>query len=51
MSREMNEGAMMHFKTITMNLLKIVHYLVEPIKSLERPKAYLEASIFIRKLP
>ena len=50
MSRETNEGVMIRFKTITTNLSTIVHLLVEPIKSLEKPKAYLEASISIRQL-
>ena len=47
----MNEGVMMHFKTIKMNLLTVVHPLVEPITSLEKPKASMEASISIRQLP
>ena len=51
MSRETNEGVMMHFKKITMNLLKIVQPLVEPITSLAKPKAYLEAYFSIRQLP
>ena len=51
MSRETNEGVMMNFKTITVNLLTIVHPLVEPITSLAKPKAYLEASFSIRQLP
>ena len=38
MSRETNEGVMMHFKTITMNLLTIVHLPVEPITPLVKPK-------------
>ena len=50
MSRETNEGVMMRFKTITANLSTIVHLLVEPIKSLEKPKASLEASFSIRQL-
>ena len=41
MSREMNEGVMMYFKTIMMNLLTIVHLLVESITSLAKPKALL----------
>ena len=51
MSGETNEGVMMHFKKITMNLLTIVHPLVEPITSLAKPKASLEASIYIRQIP
>ena len=46
MTREANEGVMMYFKTITMNLLTIVHPLVEPITSLAKPKASLEAYFF-----
>ena len=51
MSREKNEGVMMRFKTITMNLSKIVHLLVEPDTALAKSKASLEASISIRQLP
>ena len=51
MSRGTNEGFMMYFKTITMNLLTVVHLLVEPIVSLAKPKAYLGASFSIRQLP
>ena len=52
MPRETNEWVMMYFKTITMNLLTIVHpFLVETITSVAKPKAYLEAYISIRKLP
>ena len=51
MSRETNEGVMMHFKTITMNLLTIVHPIVEPITSLSKPKASLEAYFSIWQLP
>ena len=50
MPRETNKGVMMHFKTIQMNLLTILHPLVEPITSLARPKASLEASFYIRQL-
>ena len=42
---------MMYFKTIKMNLLTIVHLLVEPIASLAKPKDSLEAYISIRQLP
>ena len=49
-SREANEGVMMYFKTITMNLLTIVHLLVEPITFLAKPKASLEAYFYIGKL-
>ena len=38
MSRETNEGVMMYFKKITMNLLTIVHLLVEPITPLEKQR-------------
>ena len=51
MSRETNEGVMMQFEKITMNLLTIVHPLVEPITSLAKPKASMEPSIYIRKIP
>ena len=51
MSRETNEGVMMHFKTIAMNLLTIVHLLVKPITSLAKPKASLEAYFSIRQPP
>ena len=51
MSRETDEGVMMCFKTITTNLLTIIHLLVEPIKSLAKPKASLEAFIYIRQIP
>ena len=48
----MNKRIMMHFKTIMMNLLTIVHpFLVETITSIAKPKASLEVSIYIRKLP
>ena len=43
-------GAMMRFKTIMENLSTIVHLLVEHITSLAKPKTYIEASIYIRKL-
>ena len=42
---------MMHSKTIAMNLSTMVHPLVEPITSLEKPKASLEEYFSIRKLP
>ena len=48
MSRETNEGVMMRCKTVTANLLAIVLLLVEPITSLAKPKAYLEAYLSIR---
>ena len=51
MSREMNEGVIMHFKTITTKLSTIVHLFVEPIISLAKTKASLDASIYIRELP
>ena len=51
MSRDTKEGVMMRFKTITTNLSTIVHLLVEPITSPVKPKASLEASIYIRQLP
>ena len=51
MSRETNEGVMMHCKSITANLLTIVGLLVENITSLAKPKASLEASLSIRKPP
>ena len=51
MSRETDEGVMMCFKTITTNLLTIIHLIVEPIKSLAKLKASLEAFIYIRKIP
>ena len=41
----------MRFKTITTNLMTVVHLIVEPITFLAKPKAYLEASISIRQLP
>ena len=40
----------MHSKIITTNLLTIAHPLVEPITSLAKPKASLEAYFSIRKL-
>ena len=51
MSRETNKGVILHFKTITTNLSTILHLLVEPITSLAKPKASMEAYIAIRKLP
>ena len=51
MPRKTNKGVMIRFKTITTNLLTIVHLLVEPITSLVKPKDYLEVSISIRQLP
>ena len=50
MSRETNEGVMMRYETIRTDLLKIVHHVVEPIKFLAKPKAYMEASFSIRKI-
>ena len=49
--RETNKGFIMRFKTITSNLLRIVHLLVELITSLANPKASIEAYISIRQLP
>ena len=40
----------MRLKIITMNLSTIVHLLVEPITSLAKPKASMEASNYIRQL-
>ena len=51
MLREMNEGVIMNFKTITMNLLTILHPLVEPITSLAKLKDYLEAYIYVSQIP
>ena len=51
MSREKNKGVMRHFKTIALNLLTIVHPIVEPITSLAKPKASMEAYFSIRQLP
>ena len=51
MPRKTNEGVMILCKTITANLLTIVGLLVEPITSLAKPKASLEASLSIRKPP
>ena len=42
---------MMLFKTVTTNLSTLVHLLVEPIVSLAKQKASMEASISIRQLP
>ena len=42
---------MMRFKKITTNFSTTLHLLVEPITSLEKPKAFLEAYISIRQLP
>ena len=47
----MNKGVVMRLKTITTNLLTIVHLLVETITSLAKPKASLEESVSIRKIP
>ena len=46
-----NEGVMMHFKTITTNLLTMVQLLVEHITSLEESKDSTEEYISIRKIP
>ena len=51
MSRETNEGVMVRFKIIMMNLLTIVHLLVEPITSLAKPKASLEAFFPLGNFP
>ena len=51
MPRETDEGVMMRFKPITTNLSTIIHLLVEHIKSLAKPKASLEAFIYIRQIP
>ena len=51
MSREVNKGVIMHFKTITTHLSTIVHLPAEPIISLAKPKSSLEAYFSIRKLP
>ena len=51
MSRETNEGVIMRCKTIMAKFSKIVHLLGEPITSLAKPKAYIEAYISIRQPP
>ena len=43
MSMDMNKEVMMHCKTIMANLLTIVCLIVEPITTLEKPKASPEA--------
>ena len=50
-SRDTNEGGMMHYKTIMANLLTLVFLLVEPIITLVKIKASLAASISIRQTP
>ena len=51
MSRGENEGVMMRFKKITTNFSAIIHLLVEPVTSLAKQKASMEASLSIKKLP
>ena len=51
MSRETNGGVMMHVKKITMDLLTIVHPLVEPTRSLAKTKASLDASFPLGNFP
>ena len=45
------QGSHYMFQKIMANLLKIVHLLVEPITLLAKPKASLEASIYVRQTP
>ena len=47
----MKKGVMMRCKTITANLLKIVHLIVETITYFENPKATIEASLSIQQPP
>ena len=47
----MNKGVIVRFKTITTHLSTIVHLLIEPIISLAKPKASMEAYISISQLP
>ena len=51
MLRDKNEEVMICCKTITSNFLTIVRLLVEPSTSLSKPKASLEASLYIRQPP
>ena len=48
MSRYTKNVVVILCKTIMANLLTISHILIKPITSLENPKDYLEASLFIR---
>ena len=48
---ETNEGVVMHFKTITTNLSKVLHLLVESIIYLSKQKASMQASIYTRNFP
>ena len=42
MSRVMNKGVMMCCKAVTSNLFTVVVLVVEPSKSISKPKGYLE---------
>ena len=48
MSRYTKKVVVILCKTIMANFLTISHILIKPITSLEKPKAYLEAYLFIR---
>ena len=49
MSRETNEGVMMHFKYGTANLLALIGLSVEPSTAIAKPKGYIEEYISIRQ--
>ena len=52
MSRETNGWVMMHCKTVTINMLTIVHpFIVETTTSVAKPKASLWASLSVRQIP
>ena len=46
--RETKKGVMMRCKTITANFLKVVGLVVEPSTSNGKPKASLEAYLYVR---
>ena len=51
MSRVKNEGLMMHYKSVTDNMLTVVGHIFEPNTAIEEPKGSLEANLSIRKPP
>ena len=51
MSREKNEGFMMHCKSVMNNFLTVLGLIVEPSTEIAKPKGSIQESLSIRKHP
>ena len=51
MSMVMEEGVVMHCKSVMSNLLTVLVLLFEPSTDIAKPKFYLEAYLYIRQPP